>query len=34
VRDLCRAFREGRLPDSLADERYFNVKILKRLRVK
>jgi nucleoside-diphosphate-sugar epimerase len=29
VRDLCRAFREGRLPDSMTDERYFNVKTLK-----
>ncbi len=33
VRDLCRAFREGRLPDSLTDERYSNVKVLKRMRV-
>jgi nucleoside-diphosphate-sugar epimerase len=32
VRDLCRAFKEGRLPDSLTDERYFNVKVLKRQR--
>jgi nucleoside-diphosphate-sugar epimerase len=30
VRDLCRAFREGKLPDSLSDDRYFNVKILKQ----
>jgi nucleoside-diphosphate-sugar epimerase len=29
VRDLCRAFREGKLPDSMTDERYFNVKTLK-----
>lgn len=33
VRDLCRAFREGKLPDSLTDERYSNVKVLKRMRV-
>ncbi|MFD1625117.1 NAD-dependent epimerase/dehydratase family protein [Azospirillum griseum] len=29
VRDLCRAFREGRLPNSMTDERYFNVRTLK-----
>ncbi|MDC0033713.1 SDR family oxidoreductase [Alphaproteobacteria bacterium] len=33
VRDLCTAFREGRLPDSLDDERYFNVKKLKSMQV-
>jgi nucleoside-diphosphate-sugar epimerase len=32
VRDLCIAFREGKLPDSLENDRYFNVKRLKRLR--
>ena len=32
VRDLCDAFRDGRIPDSLNDDRYFNVKRLKRLR--
>jgi nucleoside-diphosphate-sugar epimerase len=30
VRDLCSAFNAGLLPDSFADERYFNVKVLKR----
>jgi hypothetical protein len=29
VRDLCRAFKDGLLPDSMTDERYFNVKALK-----
>jgi nucleoside-diphosphate-sugar epimerase len=29
VRDLCRAFKEGKLPNSMTDERYFNVKMLK-----
>ena len=29
VRDLCRAFRAGKLPDSLTDERYFNVRTMK-----
>jgi nucleoside-diphosphate-sugar epimerase len=30
VRDLCRAFKAGKLPDSLTDEKYFNVKALKQ----
>ncbi len=30
IRDLCRAFKAGQLPDSLADPRYFNVKIMGR----
>jgi nucleoside-diphosphate-sugar epimerase len=33
VRDLCRAFRVGKLPNSMTDERYHNVKVLKRIRV-
>jgi len=32
VRDLCRAFRQGLVPDSMVDDRYFNVKRLKRLK--
>lgn len=28
VRDLCWAFRQGKLPDSMTDEKYFNVKIM------
>ena len=32
VRDLCEAFKEGKLPDSMTDERYFNVKMLKKKR--
>lgn len=31
VRDLCRAFQEGKLPNSLTDERYINVKVVKPL---
>lgn len=31
VRDLCAAFREGRFKDSMTDDRYFNVRRLKRL---
>ncbi|MGQ0811842.1 MAG: NAD-dependent epimerase/dehydratase family protein [Nitrospiraceae bacterium] len=33
VRDLCKAFKDGKLPNSLTDERYFNVKVLKRKQV-
>lgn len=32
VRDLCRAFREGRLPNSMTDDQYHNVRVLKRSR--
>ncbi len=32
VRDLCRAFKAGKLPESMSDERYFNVKVLKTKR--
>lgn len=31
VRDLCRAFKEGKLPNSLEDDRYFNVRRMKSL---
>ena len=31
VRDLCAAFKAGKLPDSLEDDFYFNVRRLKRL---
>ena len=32
ARDLCRAFKRGDLPNSMADDRYFNVRTLKALR--
>jgi nucleoside-diphosphate-sugar epimerase len=32
VRDLCEAFRDGRLPNSMDDDQYFNVRRLKRLK--
>jgi nucleoside-diphosphate-sugar epimerase len=32
VRDLCHAFRDGRLPNSMDDDQYFNVRRLKRLK--
>jgi nucleoside-diphosphate-sugar epimerase len=31
VRDLCVAFREGKLPDSFDDDKYFNVRTTKQL---
>ena len=31
VRDLCGAFRAGKLPNSMDDDKYFNVRRLKRL---
>jgi nucleoside-diphosphate-sugar epimerase len=32
VRDLCKAFKEGKLPNSMTDDKYHNVKVLKRTR--
>ncbi len=32
VRELCAAFRDGLLPDSMTDDRYFNVQRLQRLQ--
>ena len=32
IRDLCTAFRDGRLPNSFEDDSYFNVRRLKRLQ--
>lgn len=34
VRDLCKAFRAGKLPNSMTDEHYFNVKSVKALKLK
>lgn len=34
VRDLCKAFREGKIPNSMTDEHYFNVKSVKSLQLK
>ncbi len=33
VRDLVKAFRDGKLPDSMTDDRYHNVKVMKRLGI-
>jgi nucleoside-diphosphate-sugar epimerase len=32
VRDLCNAFRAGKLPNSMVDDRYYNVRTLKALK--
>ena len=32
VRDLCHAFKDGRLPKSLEDDRYFNVRRMKAVK--
>jgi nucleoside-diphosphate-sugar epimerase len=32
VRDLCRAFKEGKLPDSLTSDRDFNVRTMKAIK--
>ena len=32
VRDLCEAFKQGQVPDSLSDERYFNVRTMKSIK--
>ena len=32
VRDLCQAFKQGQVPDSLSDERYFNVRTMKSIK--
>lgn len=32
IRDLCQAFKSGRLPDSMTNDWYYNVRTLKRLQ--
>ena len=34
ARDLCQAFKAGKLPNSMTDERYYNVKTMKSLGAK
>ncbi|MCW9034146.1 MAG: SDR family oxidoreductase [Rhodospirillales bacterium] len=34
VRDLCNAFKEDKLPDSLDDDKYFNVRTMKKIGAK
>jgi nucleoside-diphosphate-sugar epimerase len=32
VRDLCRAFKAGKLPESMTNDWYYNVRLLKKLK--
>ena len=32
IRGLCQAFREEKLPNSLDDNKYFNVRTMKKIR--
>ena len=34
VRDLVEAFRDGRLPNSMDDPRYFNINLMKQAHLK
>lgn len=34
VRDLCKAFSEGKLPNSFEDDRYFNIRTMKAIGAK
>ena len=34
VRDLCKAFKEGKLPNSFDDDKYFNVRTMKAIGAK
>jgi nucleoside-diphosphate-sugar epimerase len=34
VRDLCHAFKDGKLPNSMTDDRYINVKVVKKKGIK
>ncbi len=34
VRDLARAFEEGKVPNSLTDPRYFNIKLMQQVKLK
>jgi nucleoside-diphosphate-sugar epimerase len=33
VVDLIKAFKEGKLPDSLEDPRYFNIKMMQKVNL-
>ena len=33
VRDLCRAFKAGKIPNSLGDDSYINVKTVKNRKL-
>jgi len=33
VRDLCQAFKDGKIPNSMTEDRYHNVRVLKQVKV-
>src|SRR3989304_10275614 len=33
TRDLVRAMREGQVPDAMSDERYYNIKLMQRVKL-
>ncbi|HBH00805.1 MAG TPA: UDP-glucose 4-epimerase [Candidatus Rokubacteria bacterium] len=34
TRDLVRAMREGQVPDAMSDERYYNIKLMQRVKLR
>jgi nucleoside-diphosphate-sugar epimerase len=32
VRGLCAAFREGKIPNSMTDDRYYNIRTMKAIK--
>ena len=34
VRSLCAAFREGKIPDSMNDDRYYNIRTMRKLEAR
>jgi nucleoside-diphosphate-sugar epimerase len=34
VRGLCEAFKAGKIPDSMTDDRYYNIRTVKKLNLK
>ena len=34
VRDLCKAFNEGKLPNSFEDDKYYNIRTMKAIGAK
>lgn len=34
VKDLCRAFKAGKIPDALEDKRYYNIKTMQAINLK
>lgn len=34
IRGLCQAYREGKIPNSMDDDRYYNIRTMKKLDVK